>query len=124
MNSGMPWEVSGVRPQARQTARDAARRAGMSIGEWLDSVISASAQADETAVGRTAERDVNPKGDERGEKRSQTGTDRNLAELHQQLDNLGRRLGHMTTLHAASRARSGAEPVAPARELERDRRYA
>ena len=114
MNSGMPWEVSGVRPQARQTARDAARRAGMSIGEWLDSVISASAQADETAVGRTAERDVDPKGDERGEKRSQTGTDRDLAELHQRLDDLGRRLGHMSddcTLQAG--AIRCPEPVAP-----------
>src|SRR5690242_717262 len=49
MNPGLPWQVSGVRSQARETAREAARRAGMSIGEWLDSIISESAQAYEGA---------------------------------------------------------------------------
>ena len=39
MTTGVPWEVAGVRPQARETAREAARRSGMSIGEWLDSLI-------------------------------------------------------------------------------------
>src|SRR5258707_448455 len=40
MTSGVPWQVEGVRPQARETAQEAARRSGMSVGEWLDSVIS------------------------------------------------------------------------------------
>jgi localization factor PodJL len=39
MKSGVPWQVKGVRRQARETAREAARRSGMSVGEWLDSVI-------------------------------------------------------------------------------------
>jgi localization factor PodJL len=39
MKSGVPWQVKGVRPQARETAREAARRSGMSVGEWLDNVI-------------------------------------------------------------------------------------
>jgi localization factor PodJL len=47
MKSGAPWQVSGVTRQTREAAREAARRAGMSVGEWLDSVIAESAQADE-----------------------------------------------------------------------------
>jgi localization factor PodJL len=39
MKSGVPWQVQGVRPQARETAREAARRSGMSVGEWLDNLI-------------------------------------------------------------------------------------
>ena len=46
MKFGAPWQVSGVTRQTRQAAREAARRAGMSVGEWLDSVIAQSARAD------------------------------------------------------------------------------
>jgi localization factor PodJL len=46
MTSGVPWQVEGVRQQARETAQEAARRSGMSIGEWLDSVISDCAQSE------------------------------------------------------------------------------
>src|SRR5262249_31414611 len=45
MKSGLPWQVSGVRREVRDTAREAARRAGMSVGEWLDRVILESAPA-------------------------------------------------------------------------------
>ena len=34
MKSDVPWQVEGVRRQARETAREAARRSGMSVGEW------------------------------------------------------------------------------------------
>ena len=42
MRSGVPWQVQ-VRPEARETAREAARRSGMSVSEWLDSLIIDSA---------------------------------------------------------------------------------
>jgi localization factor PodJL len=42
MNSGVPWQ--GVRPEAIETAREAARRSGMSVAEWLDSIIAESAR--------------------------------------------------------------------------------
>ena len=57
MKSSMPWQVSGVGREARQTAREAARRAGMSIGEWLDSIILESADTDEVEAGPQAGRD-------------------------------------------------------------------
>jgi localization factor PodJL len=57
MKSGAPWQLSGVTRQTRQAAREAARRAGMSVGEWLDSVIAQSTQADELQNERPAEYD-------------------------------------------------------------------
>ena len=54
MKSGVPWQESGVRREALETAREAARRAGMSIGEWLDSVILESAEADDAELGQPA----------------------------------------------------------------------
>ena len=44
MKSGGPWNLRGLRPETREAAREAARRSGMSVGEWLNSVI---AQGDE-----------------------------------------------------------------------------
>jgi localization factor PodJL len=46
MTSSVPWQVDGVRQQARETAREAARRSGMSVGAWLDSVISDCAKSE------------------------------------------------------------------------------
>ena len=40
MKSGGPWNLRGLRPEAREAARDAARRSGMSVGEWLNTVIA------------------------------------------------------------------------------------
>jgi localization factor PodJL len=60
MKLGAPWQVSGVGREARQTAREAARRAGMSIGEWLDSIILESAEADNVESGRPGEREYSP----------------------------------------------------------------
>src|SRR5262245_46970007 len=43
MKSAAAWNVKGVGIDARETAREAARRAGLSVGEWLNSVIIDSA---------------------------------------------------------------------------------
>ena len=46
MRSGVPWQLKGLRPEARDSARAAARRSGMSVGEWLNSIIIESAAED------------------------------------------------------------------------------
>jgi localization factor PodJL len=43
MKSAASWNIEGVAPQARETAREAARRAGLSVGEWLNTAIVDSA---------------------------------------------------------------------------------
>ena len=40
MNRAAAWNVRGVEAQTRNAAEDAARRAGMSLGEWLDEVVA------------------------------------------------------------------------------------
>jgi localization factor PodJL len=54
MKSGLPWELKGLRPRARETAQAAARRAGMSVGEWLDTVILSSADDDQDGPERNS----------------------------------------------------------------------
>ena len=41
MTSGAPWSVKGIDPKAREIAKDLARRSGMTLGEWLNSMIAA-----------------------------------------------------------------------------------
>src|SRR5262249_38782934 len=35
MRAELPWTVAGIPPEAREAARAAARREGLSVGEWL-----------------------------------------------------------------------------------------
>jgi localization factor PodJL len=37
--SGVPWSINAVDPEAWADARDAARRSGLSVGEWLETAI-------------------------------------------------------------------------------------
>src|SRR4029077_9701521 len=39
MKPGGPWNLRGLRPETVEAAREAARRSGMSVGEWLNKVI-------------------------------------------------------------------------------------
>ena len=39
MRPGVPWNVKGIEADAREMAQLAARRAGVSLGEWLTQVI-------------------------------------------------------------------------------------
>jgi localization factor PodJL len=43
MNSRVSWSVEGIDPSVRERAEAAARRAGMSLSEWLNSTIGDSA---------------------------------------------------------------------------------
>ena len=39
MRFGLPWRVEGIRYEARETAEAAARRAGLPLNEWLNTII-------------------------------------------------------------------------------------
>jgi localization factor PodJL len=75
MKSAAAWNVKGVELDARDAAREAARRAGVSVGEWLNSVILDSADTPD----RTAD-------EEAGE---------DLSAIHQRLEALAKRLGNL-----------------------------
>lgn len=42
-----PWSVKGIEPKAREIAKDLARRSGMTLGEWLNTIILEDSDDDE-----------------------------------------------------------------------------
>ena len=58
MATSLPWSVKGVDPRTRDAAKAAARRAGMTLGEWLDSKIREEAGEPETVARDTEEQDI------------------------------------------------------------------
>lgn len=88
MKFGVPWSVKGIRPEARETAREAARRSGMSLGDWLNSVILHQAAQD------TSDYDDDDVTDHH-----------ELSAVNQRLDDLTRRIEHF--------ARTGPAAYAP-----------
>lgn len=57
MKSGGLWNLRGLRPETRVAARDAARRSGMSVGEWLNELIEPVALDDDEGRYRDDARD-------------------------------------------------------------------
>lgn len=45
MKPGIPWSVKGIGSDAREAAKEAARRRGMTLGAWLNTVIMEQAEA-------------------------------------------------------------------------------
>ncbi|HEX4553655.1 MAG TPA: hypothetical protein VH249_06695, partial [Xanthobacteraceae bacterium] len=81
-----PWHVKGIDPEARYTAREAARRSGVSVGQWLNSVILE--QGADEGVGFSSE-----ESDARGDH----GED--LAGINERLDGLRRQLDLLAQNH-------------------------
>jgi hypothetical protein len=45
MRPGVPWNVKGIEAEAREVAQQAARRAGVSLGEYLSGLILTEGRA-------------------------------------------------------------------------------
>jgi localization factor PodJL len=90
MTFGRPWNVEGIRPRARDTAREAARRSGMSLGEWLNEAIieQAADEGIDAPRGQIGHRD-----------------DERLAAIYDRLADVAEHLGRLD----AAPARSAAE---------------
>ncbi|MDI1346912.1 MAG: hypothetical protein PSV22_22885, partial [Pseudolabrys sp.] len=105
MKFAVPWSVKGIRPEARETAKEAARRSGMPLGEWLNSVILQQADED-GAHGSSYRDDDDSYGDE-------------LAGVHQRLDDITRRIAQFSRGPAAYAPKAGrAEPARDAQSRE------
>ncbi len=91
MKLSVPWSVKGIRPEARETAREAARRSGMSLGEWLNTVILHQAAED----GSDYDDD-------------EVVDSRELTAVNQKLDDLSRKIEHF-----ARKSAKGPEAYAP-----------
>ena len=49
MTASVPWSVNAVEPDTWATAREAARRSGLSVGEWLEAAINETAGEPDSA---------------------------------------------------------------------------
>jgi localization factor PodJL len=94
MKFGVPWNTArkGIRPEARKTAKKAARRAGASLDERLDSVILP--QAEQAGAQPQA----------RAGDRSDRTSQGELAAVNQRLDDLTRRIDQVTRARVADYA--------------------
>jgi localization factor PodJL len=87
MNSRVSWSVEGIDPSVRERAEAAARRAGMSLSDWLNSTIgdpappNFRAKSDHMADRLPDQRPVVP---------SQETQD--VADIHQRLDSITRQI--------------------------------
>ena len=79
MNSRVSWSVEGIDPSVRERAEAAARRAGMSLNDWLNSTIGASAPPD-----------FRSPPDQRVMAQGQESAD--VADIHQRLDSITRQI--------------------------------
>jgi localization factor PodJL len=91
MKLSVPWSVKGIRPEVRESAREAARRSGMSLSEWLNTVIINQAAED---------------GSEYDDDEVVDG--RELSSVNQKLDDLSRRIEQF-----ARKGSKGPEAYAP-----------
>ena len=79
MNSRVSWSVEGIDPSVRERAEAAARRAGMSLSDWLNSTIGDPAPPNFRAMA-----------DQRPTPPSQETHD--VADIHQRLDSITRQI--------------------------------
>src|SRR5438128_2756310 len=94
MNSRVSWSVDGIDPSVRERAEAAARRAGMSLNDWLTSTIGESAPPVVRA----------PAYDQRPPMPSQESRD--VADIHQRLDSITRQIEQISQPRPRSDASS------------------
>jgi len=97
MQPDLPWNVAGIPPEAREAARAAARREGLSVGEWLTrrimrtfAEVAEMTPMREAAVESPAARDSAAMLD--SVSRSETEAHNAYKRIEEQLRSVGRRL--------------------------------
>ena len=97
MNKAVPWRIKGVGFDARAAAIEAARRSGMSLGEWLNAVIADQAADD--------------------------GVDEDELDADDRLEAVTRRLSTLRDGRDTLGARERRRPSRPASDNNRNRRH-
>ena len=103
MNSRVSWSVEGIDPSVRERAEAAARRAGMSLNDWLNST---SAIPPRRIFARSAQRPAPPMPPQET---------RDVADIHQRLDSITRQIDQISRPAPRNDApRNGAPAANPA----------
>src|SRR6476661_6662412 len=107
MNSRVSWSVDGIDPSVRERAEAAARRAGMSLNDWLNS-----------SIGEPAPPNFPAPHDQRAA--MQGHESRDVADIHQRLDSITRQIEQISKpapRSEAPRAEAARAEPAVARQL-------
>jgi localization factor PodJL len=114
MNSGFPGHAQDERQRAWDAAREAARRAGMSVNEWLDTTLIDSEMRSPT------EQPGSPRPNSDYNERSRRAPQEDLSGVKSRLDTLGRQLEDLARTNAARAPQAAAPPPpsAPVRQQE------
>jgi localization factor PodJL len=96
MNSRVSWSVEGIDPSVRERAEAAARRAGMSLNDWLNSTMGDSTPPQ--FRGRSDPQPMPP-----------SQETRDVADIHQRLDSITRQIEQIS--RPAPRSDAPREPV-------------
>ncbi len=96
MNSRVSWSTDGIDPSVRERAEAAARRAGMSLNDWLNST-----------VGDITPPDFRNPADRRQIPASREARD--VADIHQRLDSITRQIEQISRSAPRSDIRSGGD---------------
>ena len=84
MNSRVSWSVDGIDPSVRERAEAAARRAGMSLNDWLNSTLGDSAPPDFRGA------------PQRPVAQNPSQETRDVADIHQRLDSITRQIDQIS----------------------------
>jgi localization factor PodJL len=95
MNSRVSWSNEGIDPSVRERAEAAARRAGMSLNDWLNSTL-----------GESTPPSFHPAYDARPAMPSQES--REVADIHQRLDSIARQIEQISQPKARNEPRADA----------------
>ncbi|MBR0752973.1 SEL1-like repeat protein [Bradyrhizobium jicamae] len=89
MNSRVSWSVDGIDPSVRERAEAAARRAGMSLNDWLMSTMGDVAPPDFRAPSQQPQQQPQPQP-------MPSRESRDVADIHQRLDAITRQIDQMS----------------------------
>src|SRR5438094_189519 len=103
MNSRVSWSVDGIDPSVRERAEAAARRAGMSLSDWLNSTVGEPAPPSFSAP--SSQRPAMP-----------SRESRDVADIHQRLDAITKQIEQISRPAPRGEA-ARSEPPTVARQL-------
>lgn len=92
MANAMPWSVRGVDPEIREQALEAAQRSGLSVGQWLNQVLSGNLEPEDDG-------DTAPPAPRRGHRNAR------LDDLAERIERLARPRGQDATRAPVTDAR-------------------
>ncbi len=96
MKPGIPWSIKGIESESREAAKAAARRSGMTLGQWLNSMILENAEEKQAAAATGTKTRKKTRRTTTRKKPRSTGKSSTSNEITARLDQLAAQLSQLT----------------------------